>query len=161
MLAMIPVALIIFIASVIFAPIVNILNSLLEFIIAKLLGGKANFGVHLNASILPGLAQWVFILPILIINIPITWLTYVPIISCIAPILQIPIVILLLIATIYAIYLKVIAFKEVHKFSTIRAVIAVLLPILIVILLAMTFTILLMLSAAVSSDLLMHKVGLN
>ncbi|MGB9635385.1 MAG: hypothetical protein ACPL0A_02810, partial [Candidatus Micrarchaeia archaeon] len=82
LIAINPLVFVIVLALFLLLPILYILHSLLEFIVARIVGGKAGFRVHLNASVLPLLGMWAVLLLLSIIQIPIGILSYIPVISC-------------------------------------------------------------------------------
>lgn len=129
------------IAIFIFIPVFSVLFAVLEFIVAKILKGKSSFTRHLEASVMPNLAVFIFTLPILLIEIPLAWLNQIPLVNVAALCLNLPIQIALALIGLYGLYLKYIAFKKVHEVGDIAAVAIVLVPIILMVLLviAMTF----------------------
>ena len=118
------------------APLLTVLYAGLEFLVAKVLGGKANFTAHLNASVLPFLAGFAIGLPINILLVPFQWVSVVPLVSICVSIATLPLSIVLLLIGLYELYLKYVAFKEVHKLSQWRSIGVVFLPVFLVLILA-------------------------
>ncbi|MGC8923851.1 MAG: hypothetical protein ACP5KJ_01500 [Candidatus Micrarchaeia archaeon] len=131
LIAINPLVFVIVLALFLLLPILYILHSLLEFIVARIVGGKAGFRVHLNASVLPLLGMWAVLLLLSIIQIPIGILSYIPVISCIVT----PFIYLIsgitMILYIYTLYIKFIAFKKAHGISGIKSAAVVIVPLLI------------------------------
>ena len=117
-------------------PILGLIYSLMEYIVAKILGGKADFTTHFNASSLAGLSLFVILLPLTIALIPLGWLESIPYLGFCVMIAVLPLVwavrILTTVVSIYGYFLRYQAFKTIHGFSTARAVLTVVIPMLIV-----------------------------
>lgn len=133
----------IILVSYLLGPIFAFIYSLIEYVVARALGGTGDIRANFNASALPGLAVFIITIPILILQIPFTWLSIVPIISLCASIVALPLSIALMIAGLYAFYLKYLAMKKVHGLSSMRAAGVVIIPIIAVIVLAIAAIILL------------------
>lgn len=115
------------------SPIFSFLYSLLELLIAKLLGGVGGMQANFNAAVLPNLALFVVQLPLTVLTIPLVWLSMVPIISLCASCIQMPLSIVMMLLGLYSLYLKYLGFKEVHKLSSARAAGVVILPIVLIV----------------------------
>jgi hypothetical protein len=125
------VVLVMVIAFVI-TPFINLLYSLLELLVAKLLGGTGSMASNFNASVLPSLAMFLVELPITILMIPLVWLGMVPFVSICAACIRFPLSLIVIVMGLYGIYLKYVAMKEVHKLSSMRAAGVVLIPVLLI-----------------------------
>ncbi|MEW6036228.1 MAG: hypothetical protein AB1529_06455 [Candidatus Micrarchaeota archaeon] len=132
----------IMVAALIVGPPLMFLYSLLELLVAKLVGGVGDMRANFNASALPGLATFVLFLPIMVAAVPFDWLQSIPIISICGSILGIPFSIALLIGGLYSLYLKYLAFKEVHKLSMFRTLAVVFVPVLAMVALLIALVIL-------------------
>ncbi|MFH0737934.1 MAG: YIP1 family protein [Candidatus Micrarchaeota archaeon] len=114
-------------------PLALLLYSLLQFAVAKALGGQGDFRAHLNASVLPGLGAFALLLPIFLLSVPVSWLAALPGISLCISIIQIPIEVIEGIAGLYSLYLGYLAFKEVHKLTMWKTIAVIAIPILVVV----------------------------
>jgi len=114
-------------------PFISLLYSMIEYVVAKLLGGKADTAAHVNASILPTLATFVIVLPLSILMIPVRWLSIIPLVSCCVAIVTIPVSLVTMFVNLYGLYLKYLALKEVHKLTTWRTIAVIFVPILVLI----------------------------
>jgi|GEM_PF-3452362 len=114
------------------SPILSLLYAVLEFIIAKILGGKASFSKHLFASFMPVLSTFIILLPLNLLSILLNWLTFIPAIGLACSCITLPISIVMSLVYLYSMYLKYSAFKEVHKVSSGRAILIVVIPFIIV-----------------------------
>ncbi|MEW6722030.1 MAG: hypothetical protein AB1324_02115 [Candidatus Micrarchaeota archaeon] len=103
----------------------------LEYAVAKILGGAADFRGHFNASTLPGLSSFVMNLPLHIAAVPLMWLMVIPVISCCFTLLSYALYIPMFLILLYTLYLKYLSFREVHKFDGARAAATVILPIVV------------------------------
>ncbi len=121
-------------------PLLTLLYALFEFVVAKILGGKADFTVHFNASVLPNLSTFIILLPVSIIEIPFSWLYYIPVVLCFAP--SFPFAIVGAIVGLYALYLKFVAFKEVHEFGTLQSIATIFVPIIVLVIIAILLVVL-------------------
>ena len=65
-------------AALVLGPILDFLYSLLEYAVAKALGGAGSIRANFNASALPGLGAFVVLLPLTVAEIPFMWLRSVP-----------------------------------------------------------------------------------
>jgi hypothetical protein len=117
-------------ASIVIAPIMAFLYSLLELVVAKVLGGKGTMRSNYNASALPGLGMWAITLPITVAMIPLGWLSMVPFVSICTLIITLPLSLLMLGLWVYSLYLKYLSMREVHKVSSARAAGIVVVPFL-------------------------------
>ncbi|MBU0527475.1 hypothetical protein KKE92_03280 [Candidatus Micrarchaeota archaeon] len=117
----------------ILGPIISLLYSMIEYAVAKILGGKAEATAHVNASILPTLATFLIVLPLSILIIPIRWLAIIPLVNCCVAIITLPVSLVTMFVNLYGIYLKYLAFKEVHKLTAIRTIAVIFAPIIILI----------------------------
>jgi hypothetical protein len=131
------------VVSFLLGPIFAFLYSLLEYVVARALGGAGDIRANFNASALPGLAVFVITLPLLVARVPFGWLQAIPIVNLCASILELPLDIALLIAGIYGLYLRYLAMKEVHKLSSMRAAGVVIIPVVAVVVLFVVIAILL------------------
>jgi hypothetical protein len=120
-------------AGLLLMPVLGLLYSALEFVVAKILGGKASFTAHFNASILPGLATFVIMLPLTIAIIPVRWLSAIPLVSCCTLVLLLPVYLFMMVIYLYGLYLKYVAFKEVHKFDSLRAIATIFIPMMLLV----------------------------
>ncbi len=109
-------------------PILQLLYAGLEFVIAKLLGGQAPFSRHFFASVMPALAVFTLTLPLVLIEIPFQWFTYIPIAGAVCSCLTIPISIISGLFGLYGLYLKFLSFKQVHKVSDLRSIGIIVIP---------------------------------
>ena len=122
----------IYIVCIILTPIIYTAYYWFEHRIARLLGGTADFKTHFNATVLPMLALTVILLPFSIATIPLTWLAYIPFVSCcIMPIL-LPLSLFSMGLWLYSIYQKFLVLRHVHNLSDLRTVGVILLPLLII-----------------------------
>jgi hypothetical protein len=110
-------------------PFLCLLYSLLELAVAKALGGTGDMQANFNASTLPGLAVFIIYLPLAIIAIPLGWLGMVPVIGLCASCIRFPLSLVSMGLGLYSMYLRYLAFKEVHKLSSVKAAGVVILPI--------------------------------
>jgi len=117
----------------ILGPFISLLYSMIEYVVAKLLGGRADTAAHVNASILPTLATFVIVLPLSIAMIPVRWLSIIPLISCCVGIITLPVSLITMFVNLYGIYLKYLAFKEVHKLTPWRTIAVIFVPVLVLI----------------------------
>ena len=116
---------------IIITPLFYLLYAGLEYIVAKILGGKADFRTHFNASILPSLAVYVIGLPLSILAIPVQWISYVPVLNLCTCIIGAVITIASILLGLYGLYLRYLAFKEVHSLSMWRSIGVVFIPIVL------------------------------
>ncbi len=116
------------VAILIFGPILGFLYSLLELLVAKLLGGAGDMQANFNASSLPGLSIIVVLLPITIASVPLAWLSAIPLVSLCTLCITLPLSVITGIVWLYSFYLRYVAFRETHKLSPIRAAAVVVLP---------------------------------
>ncbi|MCI0503548.1 YIP1 family protein [Candidatus Micrarchaeota archaeon] len=121
----------IMIAAVLISPLMTFLYSLLELLVAKLLGGSGDMGANFNASTLPALSLFVVQLPLTVLTIPLVWLSMVPMVSLCASCIQLPLAIVVGVLGLYSYYLKYLGFREVHRLSPVRAAAVVILPIIL------------------------------
>lgn len=121
------VAIVIFLIN----PVFSLLYCLVEYAVAKLLGGTADFNAHFNSGVASGLAAFALQLPLQVANIPITWLRMVPIISCLGLIIFIPVGLAMLGVYIYGIYLRFICYRKIHNLSDGKAAAVIIMPIVI------------------------------
>ncbi|MBI5046488.1 hypothetical protein HZC07_02030 [Candidatus Micrarchaeota archaeon] len=110
-------------------PLIGALYVGIEYIVAKILGGSADFETHFNSSTLAYLGKELIVLPIRIVTLPVTWIKMIPTIGCVGSLIAIPFGLLTFGIEIYSLYTKFVAFREIHKLSDIKAVGVVLLPI--------------------------------
>jgi hypothetical protein len=135
-----PLVIGIFAFILIISPLLNVVYAFIEHRVARALGGVADFKTHFNASTLSSLAAFTINLPLVIANIPFIWLSYVPYVSLCVGIITLPIRIATALVGIYAIYIKYLALREVHKLSSLRIIGVILIPMAIVfVLLLMVF----------------------
>lgn len=121
-------------------PLLCLLYSVLEFGVAKAVGGKGSFSQNFSASALPVLATFIMMLPLGIISIFLAWLSnaavvYPALTSCIC-ILTLPFAIISFVTLIYSYYLKFKAFKKVHAISSVAAAAVVIVPVLLILIAA-------------------------
>ncbi|MEM4332343.1 MAG: hypothetical protein QW500_03635 [Candidatus Micrarchaeia archaeon] len=121
-------------AIALISPILSLLYAGFEFILAKLLGGTANFSRHLFASVMPHLGMFIIMLPIYILINLSSALTSIPTVGTACACLLFPLEVVLLFVWVYSIYLKFLALREVHKVSSLKTIIIIVLPLLVVIL---------------------------
>ena len=119
------------VALYILTPIGYFLYSLLELLVAKVLGGRGSMSANFSASTLPLLAIFLLELPIFVLMIPLQWLGAVPIVSICASCIGIVPQLIMMAMGIYSLFLKYEAMKAVHKISPIRAAAVVLVPALL------------------------------
>lgn len=117
-----------FVAVIIITPVCGFLYSLLQFGIAKVLGGVGNMEANFNASALPGLAVAIITLPLSILMIPAIWISFIPFLNICASVIQTPLGIIIGLVGLYNYYLQYLGMKEVHKLSSLRAVAVVIVP---------------------------------
>ncbi len=134
-------AAVIMLVGYVLGPVLSFLYSILEYVVAKALGGAGTISENFNASVLPRLGVFVITLPLLIVNIPVTWLSFIPLVNICMLVVRLPLVLAIAIAGLYGLYLKYLAMKEVHKLSSGRAAAVVIVP--IVALLVVAFVIML------------------
>jgi hypothetical protein len=114
-------------------PIIGFLYSLLELLVAKLLGGTGDMRSNFNASALPVLAIIVVMLPVSVATIPLSWISAIPFVSLCTLCITLPLSVVAGVAWLYSYYLRYLAFKEVHKLSSLRAAGVVILPVVAII----------------------------
>jgi hypothetical protein len=114
-------------------PFLGLLYSLLELAVAKALGGTGDMKANFNASSLPGLATFTVYLPCAILAIPLGWLSMVPVIGLCASCIRFPLSLVSMGLGLYSMYQKYLAFKEVHKLSSVKAAAVVILPIVLLV----------------------------
>jgi len=129
-MAAIPVLMVV---GILLAPILIFIYSLLELIVAKVVGGKGSVRANFNASALPNLGVTVITLPLTLVSVPVAWLSAIPFVNICMMIVNIPLAIVSSLVGIYGLYLKYLAMKEVHTLSTWRAVAVVLIPPIVII----------------------------
>jgi hypothetical protein len=134
-------------AGFILGPILNMLYSVLEYLVAKLVGGTGRFQAHFNASALPGLGASIILLPLTVAEIPFTWLRSIPIIGVVSGCLTVPFSVVFGLVALYSLYPKYLAFKEVHKVSDLRALAIIFVPVFII--MALLVAIMVMFYAAI------------
>lgn len=122
----------ILIGAYILLPPALFVYSLLEFVVAKLLGGSGDIRSNWNASLLPGLGVFVVLLPVLIVEIPVIWFGMIPIIGICGSIIRMGFNLVFILGSLYIMYQKYIAFKAVHRLSDIRAAAVVLAPLVLI-----------------------------
>jgi len=115
------------------SPFINLLYSLLELAVAKALGGTGDMKANFNASSLPNLSTYVIYLPLYIVTVPLGWLGMIPVIGLCASCIHFPISLVSMGLGLYSMYLKYLAFKEVHKLSSARAAGVVILPMVLMV----------------------------
>jgi len=113
-------------------PFLGLLYSLFELAAAKALGGTGDMQANFNASSLPGLSVFIIYLPLSIIAVPLGWLGMVPVIGLCASCIRFPLALVSTGLGLYSMYLKYLAFKEVHRLSSAKAVGVVILPIVLI-----------------------------
>lgn len=111
-------------------------NAALEFILAKILGGVGSYRTHAYLDALEEAGLSSAMLPFVLIN-------FIPIVSVIAA----PIT---MIIGIYGMYIRYLIVKQVHKLSTARAVLVVLIPPLLFMVALVMFYLLLIVLASFS-----------
>ncbi|MFH0884676.1 MAG: YIP1 family protein [Candidatus Micrarchaeota archaeon] len=114
-------------------PFLGLLYSLLELAVAKALGGTGDMKANFNASSLPGLSTYIIYLPLAIVAVPLAWLGMVPVIGLCASCIRFPLSLVSMGLGLYSMYLKYLAFKEVHKLSSAKAAAVVILPVFLLI----------------------------
>ncbi|MCX8199849.1 MAG: hypothetical protein N3G76_00050 [Candidatus Micrarchaeota archaeon] len=131
----IPLLAFMLIASIVFLavlPLMSAAYAFLEFIVAKLVGGSADFSRHLFASAMPQLGMFAFLLPITILQAVLGIFSIIPFLGLALTCLLLPLQIVVLCAWLYTIYLKFLSFKEVHKVSGIRAAAIIIIPLIVI-----------------------------
>ena len=123
-------------AALVLGPILDFLYSLLEYAVAKALGGTGSIRANFNASALPGLGAFVVLLPLTVAEIPFMWLRSVPIVGIVFGCLTFPFSIAAALVGLYSLYPKYLAFKEVHTVSDLRAAAIVFVPVIILVIAA-------------------------
>ena len=114
-------------------PLLGLLYSLLELAVAKALGGTGDMKSNFNASALPSLAIFVIYLPLSVVSIPLGWLAMVPVIGICVSCIRFPLSLVSMGLWLYSMYLKYLAFKEVHKLSSAKAAGVVILPMVLMV----------------------------
>jgi hypothetical protein len=121
-------------------PLLYLLYSVLEFAVAKAVGGKGNFSQNFAASALPLLAVFIILLPLWLLSIPVAWLSnaavVMPALTLCMCILTLPFLAVSILIFLYSFYLKFVAFKKVHGISSIAAAAVVIVPIIIILIVA-------------------------
>ncbi len=124
-------------------PLLYILYFAVEFAVAKICGGKGSFTAHSNVSFLSSFAVVAILLPAYIVSILLTWISSIPVISClVSPILMLLSIAMILVG-IYSLFLKYKGFIIVHKYSGMRSAITVLVPWLALVAIGIAFVALL------------------
>lgn len=118
------------IAYAIFSPLFMLIYSGFEYVIAKLLGGAANFKLHFNASVLPFLGAFIISLPIGVADALAKAISTIPFVGCLLTPITLPLRLIFAAIFLYSLYLRYVAFKKVHKFSAIRSAATIFIPII-------------------------------
>ena len=118
-------------AMLIILPLLYLLFACIEFAFAKLLGGKAGFEKHFSASALTGLAAFSVVLPITITEAALEMAAVIPFLSCCIAPFSIVFGIASLLISLYALYLRFIAFRKVHELTDMKAAAVVALPLIL------------------------------
>ncbi|MEM4295867.1 MAG: YIP1 family protein [Candidatus Anstonellales archaeon] len=112
------------IANVMIQTIVVFFTHIVMFITAKILGGKGSFGKQLHM--------------ILVASVPLTFISFIILLIffiVFGPVLGFLFIayVIIIFISLYAIYLTIIALRETHSYSTFKAVITLITPIVIII----------------------------
>ncbi|MDD5172270.1 MAG: hypothetical protein PHF60_04515 [Candidatus ainarchaeum sp.] len=113
------------------SPVFIMLYSLVEYAVAKLLGGTGNYTMHFNAGVASSLAAFTFELPLLIVYVPLGWLMMIPCLGYLFMIAAFPLSMLMLAIGLYGIYLKFTSFRKLHELTTGKAAAVVIVPIVL------------------------------
>jgi hypothetical protein len=115
----------------ILSPVFTLLYCLVEYAIAKLLGGTGDYKTHFNASVASGLAAFSFELPLLVVYIPLGWLMLIPCLGYLFVILAFPLNMLMMAIGLYGLYLRFISFRKLHDLTDGKAAAVVIVPIVL------------------------------
>ncbi|MBI5046486.1 hypothetical protein HZC07_02020 [Candidatus Micrarchaeota archaeon] len=138
------------------SPIITLAYAGIEYIVAKLLGGNADFTTHFNSSELCNLSYSLITLPYRLALIPLMLLFIIPLVNCIVYIIFLPISMIAFVVQIYGLYYnKYRVFKSIHNLTELRAAAVVVLPVLLVIMLVIAIYVL------AYASLLISAVGLR
>ncbi|NYZ74311.1 hypothetical protein H0O00_04150 [Candidatus Micrarchaeota archaeon] len=117
----------------ILSPVFTILYCLVEYAVAKMVGGTGDYNTHFNASVASGLAAFTFELPLMVAYIPIGWALVVPCVNYLVMIVAFPLNMLRMAINLYGIYLKFTSFRKLHELSDGRAAAVVIVPIVLLV----------------------------
>jgi len=132
----------IMVLSWILSPVFTLLYCLVEYAIAKLLGGKGDYNTHFNAAVASSLAAFSFELPLLAVYIPVAWLTFVPCLGYLMMFISFPISLLMMAIGLYGIYLRFICIRQLHDLTSGKSAAVVILPIVLIFILMLVLILL-------------------
>lgn len=114
------------------SPIVMLLFSVIEFAVAKVLGGIGSFSSNFVASAMPAPAIFIAGLPLTLISVAVSWLAYGAGTSSLLQValcaVMLPLIIISLALAVYSLYMKYAGFKRVHGLPSIAAAAVVIIP---------------------------------
>jgi len=114
--------------------------SLIEFLFAKLLGGIGDLKGHVRTTFGSYLTAYVLSMPLLIISAILSIMQVIPLLNIIICLLFLPIFVVGIIELIigfYGVYIKWVMIKELHKLDTLKAILVLISPHIILLILGL------------------------
>ncbi|MFH0737913.1 MAG: hypothetical protein V1827_04775, partial [Candidatus Micrarchaeota archaeon] len=117
--------------SIILAPAMMMAFHFVGFHFARLVGGSASLQAHYNAAILPSLSSTAMLLPYHVAYVLAMWTMLVPLVGCCTLLVILPLALLAVGVALYSLYLHFLALRHVHRISSFRTVLVMLVSLLL------------------------------